>query len=183
MSQPKFCTKCQALWDESPIGAAVWSTQKMQAGKTMCNLCFNAFRQQLTDVSLGLKTFDFKNPNPRDYTAEYGFDVTRLPDTDVHEIPKGFMSVEEMHCEDMMVEYKRQGPGSAPLACSAEGFRCHSCCEWVRSKPRPFVGGPEPWNWWFCGSCKMTKTKPSEKVLRQQEDSKKIHKITEYMKR
>lgn len=149
----------------------------------MCDLCFAAFNQQLTDVSLGLKTFDFVNPNPRDYSAEYGFDVTTVKDSkEPHEIPKGFMSVQEMHEEDMLMESKRFA-GSAPLACSAVGFRCHSCTEWVNIKPRPYVNGPEPWNWWFCATCKATKVKPSVKVLRQQEESKTIHKITKFMKK
>ena len=61
---------------------------------------------------------------------------------------------------------------------------CKSCKEIVHARPREFIsknGEPEPWNWWFCLKCKATKSKPSKKEIRTNDEIKHNRSILEWM--
>lgn len=59
----------------------------------------------------------------------------------------------------------------------SESWSCHRCCKTVKMRPRPYVGGPEPWDWWFCFECKATAVKPSAKALKEKAEAKTCFRI------
>ena len=66
---------------------------------------------------------------------------------------------------------------------SEAGWTCTRCHEWVPRAPRPFKGGVEPWDWWFCLDCKAKAVKPSQKVLKEQQVSAGCRRMDDFLKR
>lgn len=54
----------------------------------------------------------------------------------------------------------------------SKSWSCHRCGKTVKMPPRPYVGGPEPWDWWFCFECKAKAVKPSAKTLKEKAEAK-----------
>jgi len=63
----------------------------------------------------------------------------------------------------------------------ARGWTCTRCEEWVAHAPRPYHGGEEPWDWWFCSACKAKAVKPPAKQREQDRVASQCCKITTYM--
>ena len=63
----------------------------------------------------------------------------------------------------------------------AAGWSCHKCAAWIPYAPRKFRGGEEPYNWYWCMSCRQRFSKPPAKELKQQRLASRCCKITAFM--
>ena len=70
---------------------------------------------------------------------------------------------------------------SAASKNQATGWGCTSCGNWVPVPPRPYVKGEEPHDWWWCFTCKATKSKPSKIQLRREKEARSCHVITDML--
>ena len=74
--------------------------------------------------------------------------------------------------DPLLTQYGRDPDGD-------KGWACTRCREWVARAPRPFRGGEEPWDWWFCFGCKAKAVKPPAKRLAEAKLAAQCRKIGE----
>jgi hypothetical protein len=82
------------------------------------------------------------------------------------------------------IHFTPEDPVMKKLGCEqndAQGWTCTRCEEWVAHAPRPYHGGEEPWDWWFCSACKAKAVKPPAKQREQDRVASQCCKITTYM--
>ena len=72
--------------------------------------------------------------------------------------------------DPILTKYGRDPDGDS-------GWSCTRCQAWVARPPRPFRGGEEPWDWWFCFECKAKAVKPPAKQLAEAKLAQKCRKI------
>ena len=76
--------------------------------------------------------------------------------------------------EDAKLAAKPTGP---------QGYECRRCFVWVPIPPRAYLGGEEPWNWWFCMKCKAEAVKPAAKKLKADCIAQQCKSIRDYTNR